>query len=90
MPHGGPHSCNSNTFLSSVIFFIRLGYSVMFANYRGSLGVGTDGIDALPGHCGLTDVDDVYQATKSCLSRQVKLTFYLKNCVIINYLYLLT
>lgn len=68
-PHGGPHTTVCNSYMMAAAFFVRLGYSVVFPNYRGSLGVGQDGVYSLPGHCGVTDVDDVHKATLSCLER---------------------
>ncbi|KAK7065219.1 hypothetical protein SK128_005235 [Halocaridina rubra] len=68
-PHGGPHSTLTNVFVTSAAFFVKLGYSIIFPNYRGSLGFGEDGVNALPGYCGTVDVSDVHQATLSCLQR---------------------
>lgn len=52
-------------------FFVKLGYSVVFPNYRGSLGFGEDGVNALPGYVGDVDVSDVHTAVVSCLNRWV-------------------
>ncbi|XP_047502842.1 acylamino-acid-releasing enzyme-like isoform X1 [Penaeus chinensis] len=68
-PHGGPHSTVANMFYFEPSFFVKLGYSVVFPNYRGSLGFGEDGVNALPGHVGVVDVSDVHQAVTSCLER---------------------
>lgn len=68
-PHGGPHSSSINSYSMAATFFVALGYSVVFVNYRGSIGFGQDGVDSLPGNCGLTDVDDVHKATLNCLKR---------------------
>lgn len=68
-PHGGPHSASCNSYSMAATYFVALGYSVVFVNYRGSLGFGQDGVDSLLGNCGLTDVDDVHKATLNCLKR---------------------
>lgn len=68
-PHGGPHSSSVNSYAMAATFFVTLGYSIVFVNYRGSVGIGQDGVDSLPGNCGLTDVDDVHKATLNCLKR---------------------
>lgn len=68
-PHGGPHSVLANCFSPAASFFVKLGYAIVFPNYRGSLGFGEDAINALPGYCGTVDVSDVHQATLSCLKR---------------------
>lgn len=70
-PHGGPHTTLANVYSMAATFFVKLGYSIVFPNYRGSLGFGEDGVNALPGYCGVVDVSDVYQATMSCLRRLV-------------------
>ncbi|KAK3884830.1 hypothetical protein Pcinc_010916 [Petrolisthes cinctipes] len=68
-PHGGPHVCLADEFRASSAFFVRLGFSVLWPNYRGSTGAGQDSIDSLPGHAGLADVSDVHFATLDCLRR---------------------
>ncbi|XP_042207127.1 acylamino-acid-releasing enzyme-like isoform X1 [Homarus americanus] len=68
-PHGGPHTVSSNVYNMAAAFFVKLGYAIVFPNYRGSLGFGEDGVSSLPGHCGVTDVSDVHKATLQCLSR---------------------
>ena len=67
-PHGGPHSVITTSFMSDVYFFMMLGYSVLFVNYRGSLGAGNDGVMSLPGNVGDSDVKDCYQALHECLN----------------------
>ncbi|XP_064099763.1 acylamino-acid-releasing enzyme-like isoform X2 [Macrobrachium nipponense] len=68
-PHGGPHSTATNVYNALPAFFVKLGYSIVFPNYRGSLGFGEDGVNALPGYCGTVDVSDVHKATLLCLER---------------------
>ncbi|XP_053654592.2 acylamino-acid-releasing enzyme isoform X1 [Cherax quadricarinatus] len=68
-PHGGPHSVVTNVYSMAAAFFVKLGFSIVFPNYRGSLGFGEDGVNSLPGYCGVTDVSDVHKATLQCLHR---------------------
>ncbi|CAL4075067.1 unnamed protein product, partial [Meganyctiphanes norvegica] len=68
-PHGGPHSTLVNAYSPLAAFFVRLGYSIVFTNFRGSLGFGQDGVDALPGYVGNTDVSDVHKGTLECIKR---------------------
>nr|XP_045601703.1 acylamino-acid-releasing enzyme-like isoform X1 [Procambarus clarkii]XP_045601704.1 acylamino-acid-releasing enzyme-like isoform X1 [Procambarus clarkii]XP_045601705.1 acylamino-acid-releasing enzyme-like isoform X1 [Procambarus clarkii] len=68
-PHGGPHSVLTNVYSMAAAFFVKLGFSIVFPNYRGSLGFGEDGVNCLPGYCGVTDVSDVHKATIECLHR---------------------
>ncbi|KAK3878889.1 hypothetical protein Pcinc_016519 [Petrolisthes cinctipes] len=68
-PHGGPHVCLADEFRASSAFFVRLGFSVLWPNYRGSTGAGQDSVNSLLGHAGLTDVSDVHFATLDCLLR---------------------
>jgi dipeptidyl aminopeptidase/acylaminoacyl peptidase len=50
VPHGGPHSCMTTSYVASYAFLaLRLGAAVLHVNYRGSTGFGQDSIDALPG-----------------------------------------
>ncbi|ROT68429.1 putative acylamino-acid-releasing enzyme-like isoform X2 [Penaeus vannamei] len=59
-PHGGPHSTVANMFYFEPSFFVKLGYSIVFPNYRGSLGFGEDGVNALPGHVDVLDPSQVF------------------------------
>lgn len=68
-PHGGPHSTSIPSFSVSQAFFTRLGYAVIYINFRGSLGFGQKYVDALPGHCGDKDVEDCLLALKNALHR---------------------
>ena len=67
-PHGGPHSVIATSFMQDVYYFLMLGYSILFVNYRGSLGAGNDSVLSLPGNVGDSDVKDCYQALQECLS----------------------
>jgi acylaminoacyl-peptidase len=66
-PHGGPHSAFSGEFSPHVAVMVRLGYSVLLVNYRGSTGYGQNSIDSLPGDIGTQDVKDMQQAAEYCL-----------------------
>ena len=66
-PHGGPHSVLAATFYASAYYFNLLGYAILFVNYRGSLGAGNDGVEAILGHIGDTDVKDCHDALSVCL-----------------------
>lgn len=50
VPHGGPHSCMTTTYVASYAFLsLYLGAAVLHVNFRGSTGFGQDSIDALLG-----------------------------------------
>ena len=40
IPHGGPHSAVIDAFNLNIAGFVRLGYSILVVNYRGSIGQG--------------------------------------------------
>ena len=50
VPHGGPHSCMTTSYVASYAFLaLYLGAAVLHVNYRGSTGFGQDSIDYLLG-----------------------------------------
>ena len=50
VPHGGPHSCMTTSYVASYAFLcLHLGAAVLHVNYRGSTGFGQDSIDSLLG-----------------------------------------
>ena len=50
VPHGGPHSCMTTSYIASYAFLcLHLGAAVLHVNYRGSTGFGQDSIDSLLG-----------------------------------------
>jgi Acylamino-acid-releasing enzyme, N-terminal domain len=50
VPHGGPHSCMTTTYVASYAFLaLYLGAAVLHVNFRGSTGFGQKSIDALLG-----------------------------------------
>jgi Acylamino-acid-releasing enzyme, N-terminal domain len=50
VPHGGPHSCMTTSYVASYAFLaLFLGAAVLHVNFRGSTGFGQKSIDALLG-----------------------------------------
>jgi acylaminoacyl-peptidase len=68
MPHGGPHAVSATTYSPSVASLASQGYSILLPNYRGSIGFGQDGVEALPGNCGTMDVADCVALTTLVIS----------------------
>lgn len=66
-PHGGPHSASVNGFSAGVAAMLLSGFAVMHVNFRGSLGLGQDSLESLPGRAGVQDVSEVLQATQWAL-----------------------
>jgi acylaminoacyl-peptidase len=66
VPHGGPHSVSSTSYIPSYAFLCGYGgYALLFVNYRGSTGFGQSSIEALPTNIGTLDVQDVMSATEA-------------------------
>ena len=66
-PHGGPHTSTLNGYATSTMALLHKGYTVMYVNYRGSLGLGEKSLQSLPGNIGTQDVNEVVQATRWAL-----------------------
>jgi acylaminoacyl-peptidase len=66
-PHGGPHSCSVNTFSQGAAAMLTAGLAVLHVNFRGSLGLGQESLESLPGRAGTQDVSEVLQATQWAL-----------------------
>ena len=50
IPHGGPHSCMTTSYVASYVFLaLHLGAAILHVNYRGSTGFGQDSINCLLG-----------------------------------------
>ncbi|KAL7525817.1 hypothetical protein ACHAWF_001516, partial [Thalassiosira exigua] len=45
VPHGGPHTCMSTSYMPSYVFLCRWGYVVLHVNFRGSTGFGQDALE---------------------------------------------
>eukprot|EP00026_Physarum_polycephalum_P003278 Phypoly_transcript_03288.p1 GENE.Phypoly_transcript_03288~~Phypoly_transcript_03288.p1 ORF type:complete len:723 (+),score=121.45 Phypoly_transcript_03288:324-2492(+) len=63
-PHGGPHVSFTGEYSTYITFLALMGYAVLSVNYRGSIGFGTDFLNALPGRCGELDVQDCVDAAR--------------------------
>jgi acylaminoacyl-peptidase len=69
VPHGGPHSCLTNSFIGSYVFLARAcQVGILFVNFRGSTGFGQDSIDSLLGNIGTNDVQDLWVAIRHALT----------------------
>ncbi len=68
VPHGGPHSSFSASFLSPYSFLcIQLNAAILLVNYRGSTGFGQSSIDKLVANIGSVDVSDCVFCINKCL-----------------------
>jgi acylaminoacyl-peptidase len=65
--HGGPHACALNSWSVETMLYLKLGFNILFPNYRGSTGVSEKYLESLAGHCGDYDVMDCYNLTLSAL-----------------------
>ncbi|XP_075795705.1 acylamino-acid-releasing enzyme isoform X2 [Pelodiscus sinensis] len=70
MPHGGPHSVYTASWMLYPAVLCRMGFAVLLVNYRGSLGFGQDSITSLPGHVGYQDVRDVQYCVERVLQEE--------------------
>lgn len=65
VPHGGPHSCTSTSFVPSYSFLCKHGqYAILHVNYQGSSGFGQAALESLAGKAGSLDVNNVVAATR--------------------------
>uniref|UniRef100_A0A7S2YZT9 Acylamino-acid-releasing enzyme n=1 Tax=Pycnococcus provasolii TaxID=41880 RepID=A0A7S2YZT9_9CHLO len=69
LPHGGPHTTSTAQFFASTRLFLEMGYAVILANYRGSLGFGRQLQMQLPGNVGRLDVRDCVAALESGMKK---------------------
>jgi acylaminoacyl-peptidase len=67
VPHGGPHSCSTSSYIPGPAFLCDSGYAVLFPNYRGSIGFGQASIESLLTRVGSLDVEDIMAATNHVL-----------------------
>ena len=64
VPHGGPHSVSSTSYVPSLAYICGYGgYAVALVNYRGSTGFGQSLVESLPTRIGKLDVEDIVAAT---------------------------
>ena len=68
IPHGGPHSAHACAWLLQYAFLLELGYTLVFVNYRGSIGAGDGPLLSLPGRIGAQDVADCMHALRDALA----------------------
>jgi len=66
-PHGGPHGVYTTIFKTFSMFLCKLGYGILYVNYRGSTGSGDDNVRSLLGRVGDQDVQDCHEATLAAL-----------------------
>jgi acylaminoacyl-peptidase len=68
VPHGGPHTCMSTSYVPSYSFLCKNGrYAILHVNFRGSTGFGQAALESLAGTAGTLDVLDVVAATRSVI-----------------------
>ena len=68
VPHGGPHTCMSTSYVPSYSFLCKHGrYAILHVNFRGSTGFGQAALESLAGSAGTLDVLDVVAATNSVI-----------------------
>ena len=68
VPHGGPHSCTSTSYIPSYSYLCQHGkYAILHVNYRGSSGFGQSALESLAGTAGSLDVKDVLHAAEAAL-----------------------
>jgi dipeptidyl aminopeptidase/acylaminoacyl peptidase len=68
--HGGPHWLYEDRYMAEIQAYVDAGFLVAMPNYRGSTGYGRAWRDALTGHVGFRDVDDVTAGLNSLLRRK--------------------
>ena len=68
VPHGGPHSCSTSTYVPGIALLASR-YAVVLPNYRGSTGFGQRPLTSLLGNIGRMDVDDVMACTRAVIDR---------------------
>ena len=68
VPHGGPHSCMSTSYVASYAYLAcECKAAILHVNFRGSTGFGQASIDSLLGNIGSNDVADVVKAIEDTL-----------------------
>ncbi|MGH3980186.1 MAG: prolyl oligopeptidase family serine peptidase [Pseudonocardiaceae bacterium] len=59
MLHGGPQAADEDRFSAARALWLDAGFAVVHVNYRGSTGYGSAWRDAIEGHPGITELEDV-------------------------------
>jgi len=67
IPHGGPHSCSTSTFLPGIAYLANK-YAVLLPNYRGSTGFGQASLTSLLTRIGHVDVEDLMLCSKHVIN----------------------
>ena len=67
VPHGGPHTCMSTSYIPSYGYLCKHGYAILHVNFRGSTGFGQAALESLAGTASTLDVLDVVAATRSAI-----------------------
>jgi dienelactone hydrolase len=57
--HGGPTAQDTDSFSPPAAAWVDHGFAVVQVNYRGSTGYGSQWRDAIEGHVGLTELEDI-------------------------------
>lgn len=65
MIHGGPHGNGTADYTVEGTMLATLRFNLLVVNYRGSTGLGQDLLEAVVGHIGHMDVEDVIDAVNS-------------------------
>lgn len=67
--HGGPTSASSPALSFAIQYWTNRGFAVLDVNYRGSTGFGRTYREALYGHWGVADVDDMVAGASFLVAR---------------------
>ena len=71
--HGGPHGNGTADYTTEGALLTAMGFNVLVVNSRGSTGLGQEALQALLGHIGSMDVEDVTDAV-NCAGQFVNIT----------------
>ncbi|XP_048587874.1 acylamino-acid-releasing enzyme isoform X1 [Nematostella vectensis] len=69
LPHGGPQSVYNSSYIISSVAMCKLGFAVLWVNYKGSVGFGRKSLQSIIGKVGTQDVREVMAAAENVLSR---------------------
>lgn len=71
--HGGPKTVYGHAFMLEFQMLAGMGFGVLFCNPRGSDGYGTEWAEAVQGHYGERDYDDLMECVNHALSLELGL-----------------